>query len=188
MPAGSALRQEELAKRFGVSRLPVRDALLRLESEGLVAVYPNRGAFVTALTKADVREIYDLRVLLEGDLLERAIPRISGIDWRRIDAAHASAAMGAGELEWAALDRAFHLALYAPAQRPRQLALIESLRSTVDRYWSAHAALPARTPEWLRDHDSIVAAARNGDAGTARQLVTNHIERAAEFVLAHMTP
>ena len=183
---GHALRQEELARRFGVSRLPIRDALLRLESEGLVVVYPNRGAYVASLSAAEVREIYDLRVLLEGDILERAVPRTTAADWRRIDAALAAAAAGAEGGEWAALDRAFHLALYAPADRPRQLALIASLRGTVDRYWSAYAALPTRTPEWLRDHEEIVAAARAGDAPAARQRLTAHLERAATFVVGQL--
>jgi DNA-binding GntR family transcriptional regulator len=55
---GAALRQEELAERFGVSRLPVRDALMRLETQGLVHVYPNRGAFVISLSADELREIY----------------------------------------------------------------------------------------------------------------------------------
>src|SRR5829696_1672199 len=90
IPPGQPLRQEELARRFGVSRLPVRDALLRLEAEGLVVVFPNRGAFVVSLSAAEVREIYDLRVLLEGDVLERAVPRVATADWRRIDGALAA--------------------------------------------------------------------------------------------------
>src|SRR5512132_4234499 len=93
---GQALRQEELADRFGVSRLPVRDALLRLEAQGLVHVYPNRGAFVISLSAEDVTEIFDLRILLEGDLIERAVPRLTADDWRRIDAAHAHATRTAG--------------------------------------------------------------------------------------------
>ena len=88
---GQALRQEELADRFGVSRLPVRDALLRLEAQGLVHVFPNRGAFVISLSADEVTEIYEMRLLLEGDILERAVPRMTPDDWRRIDAAHAEA-------------------------------------------------------------------------------------------------
>ncbi|MEO6525102.1 MAG: GntR family transcriptional regulator [Gemmatimonadaceae bacterium] len=186
--AGSALRQEDLAKRFGVSRLPVRDALLRLEAEGLVVVHPNRGAFVTSLTPPEVREIYDMRVLLEGDLIERAVPRMTPTDWRRIDGALASAAFNAGGADWAALDRAFHVALYEPAERPRQLEAITGLRGMVDRYSIAHAVLPTNTPEWLRDHEAIVAAARAGAAAAARRLVTDHLERAAALVLAQIEP
>ena len=183
---GSALRQEELARRFGVSRLPIRDALLRLEGEGLVVVHPNRGAFVVALSADEVREIFELRILLEGDVLERAVSHISASHWRRIDAARANAAAGVDGPEWGELDRMFHLTLYSAAGRPRQEAMIAALRGTVDRYWNAYSALSLRAPEWLRDHDDIVAAARSGDAPKARALLTGHLERAAAVVLAEL--
>jgi DNA-binding GntR family transcriptional regulator len=183
---GQALRQEELAGRFGVSRLPVRDALLRLEGEGLVDVQPNRGAYVTALSADEVREIYHLRVLLEGDAIAHAVPRLTPADRRRIDAAHAAAAHSADGPEWADGDRDFHLALYGPAGRPRQLATIETLRATVDRYSTAHAALPSRTAEWLADHDAIVAACLAGDAAGARRCLTDHLRRAESLVLSAM--
>src|SRR5438046_9746227 len=86
IPPGQPLRQEELAERFGVSRLPVRDALLRLEAQGLVHVYPNRGAFVISLTSNEVREVYEMMILLEGYILDRAVQRLTGADWRRSDA------------------------------------------------------------------------------------------------------
>src|SRR5215217_912423 len=97
---GQPLRQEELAERFGVSRLPVRDALLRLEAQGLVHVYPNRGAFVISLSVDEVREIYEMRILLEGDIIERAVPRMTADDWRLIDAAHTESVRTAGAPEW----------------------------------------------------------------------------------------
>src|SRR3954471_4720361 len=97
---GAALRQEELAERFGVSRLPVRDALMRLEAQGLVHVYPNRGAFVISLSADEVREIYEMRILLEGDILERAVPRMTEEDWRRIEAARIDAERSANGPAW----------------------------------------------------------------------------------------
>src|SRR4051812_12974202 len=183
---GQALRQEELADRFGVSRLPVRDALLRLEAQGLVHVYPNRGAFVITLSADEVREIYDLRILLEGDIIERAVPRMTPEHWRRIDAAHAEATRSAGGPDWADADWRFHSALYESAARPRQLAMIENLRSTVARYSSAHDALPTRTPEWLADHDAILAACRARASVAARRRLEDHLRGGMELVLARM--
>ena len=184
--AGQALRQEELAERFGVSRLPVRDALLRLEAQGLVHVYPNRGAFVISLSADEVREIYEMRLLLEGDIIERAVPRMTSDDRRRIDAAHAEATRTAGGPEWMEGDWRFHRALYEPAARPRQLATIENLRSTVARYSSGHDALPTRTPEWLADHDAILAACRARASVAARRRLEEHLRRAMELVLAKL--
>ena len=183
IPPGAPLRQEELAARFLVSRIPVRDALLRLEAQGLVHVYPNRGAFVIALSADEVREIYDLRILLEGDLIERAVPRMTADDWRRTDAAHAEATRTAGGADWMDGDWAFHRALYAPAGRTRQLALVEQLRSTVARYSSRYDALPEHTAQWLADHDAIVEACRARAAVAGRKRLEAHLGRAAHVVL-----
>ena len=186
IPPGQPLRQEELADRFGVSRLPVRDALLRLEAQGLVEVFPNRGAFVVSLSADEVREIYDLRILLEGDVIERAVPRMSADDWRRIDAAHEASVRSADAPEWADGDWQFHRALYLPADRPRQLAMIDTLRGTVARYWNAYSALPTRTAEWLADHQAILEACRSRAAAAARRRLGDHLRRASELVLAEL--
>src|SRR6187200_37414 len=183
---GQALRQEELAERFGVSRLPVRDALLRLEAQGLVHVYPNRGAFVISLSADEVREIFEMRLLLEGDMIERAVPRMSTDDWRRIDAAQAESTRTAGSDEWVEGDWRLHRALYEPAARPRQLGTIEQLRATVARYWTARDVLPSRTTEWLGDHDAILAACRARASVAARRRLEDHLRRAMEVVLARM--
>jgi DNA-binding GntR family transcriptional regulator len=183
---GQALRQEELAERFGVSRLPVRDALLRLEAQGLVHVYPNRGAFVIALSADEVTEIFEMRILLEGDIIERAVPRMTAEHWRRIDAAHAEATRTAGGPEWVEGDWRFHRTLYEAAERPRQLATIENLRSTVARYSSAYDALPTRTPEWLADHDAILEACRARAAVAAKQRLVQHLRRALALVLTKL--
>ena len=183
IPPGAALRQEELAARFQVSRIPVRDALLRLEAQGLVHVYPNRGAFVIALSADEVREIYDIRILLEGDLIERAVPRMTADDWRRIDAAHAEATRTAGSPDWVDGDWTFHRAMYQPSGKARQLALVEQLRSTVARYSARYGALPEHTAQWLTDHDAIVEACRARAAVAARKRLETHLGRAAQVVL-----
>ena len=76
---GDRLLQEQLAEQLRVSRIPLRDALRRLEAEGLVRIGPRRGAEVTSLTPSDVKEIYDLRIKLETELLEAAIAALTGI-------------------------------------------------------------------------------------------------------------
>ena len=183
---GQALREEELAERFGVSRLPVRDALLRLEAQGLVHVFPNRGAFVISHSADEVTEIYEMRILLEGDIIERAVPKMTADEWRRIDAAHAEATRTAGGPEWIEGDWRFHRTLYEAAARPRQLATIETLRSTVARYSAGHDALPARTPEWLADHDAILEACRARAAVAAKQRLVLHLKRALAVVVARI--
>jgi DNA-binding GntR family transcriptional regulator len=183
VPPGAALRQEDLAQRFAVSRIPVREALRRLESEGLVRVYANRGAFVVSLSAGEIQEIMDLRGLLEGDLMFRAVPRLAEPDWIRIRAAAAAAKKAAATPEWVATDRRFHEALYIPAARPRQLALVMSLRTAIERYETIYRRLPKKRGRWLRDHDDILKACELGDAEGARALLSDHIARAGEFLI-----
>ncbi len=127
-----------------------------------------------------------MRVLLEGDILERAVPRMTADDWRRIDAAHADAARTAGTPEWVEGDWRFHRALYEPAGRARQLETIEHLRGTVARFWTVRDVLPANTQEWLADHRAIVEACRARSSIAARRRVEDHLRRAMELVLARL--
>lgn len=180
---GAPLRQEELAARFGVSRIPIRDALQRLEGDGLVVIYPNRGAFVATLSVDEVREIIDLRILIEGDLISRAVRNMDDDDLRRIEGMADMASRAAGAADWAEADHDFHRALYQPAGRPRQTALVISLRRAIERYGVAHARLPERRAEWIDDHIAIVEACRARDAKAAHRILTDHIARAGAFII-----
>jgi DNA-binding GntR family transcriptional regulator len=183
---GSPLRQELLAKRFSVSRIPVREALRALERDGLVEVHPNRGAYVVELSPAQIVEIIDLRILIEGDLIARSVPRMSESDVRAVTAAADVAAAAASTPEWNETDRRFHEILYAPAERPRQLAIAMALRRSIERYWAIYRQLPARRAEWLRDHEHIVAACRDGDDKRAKRELADHIRRAGEFLIERL--
>src|SRR5688572_16537325 len=77
LPSGQALKQDEIAAQFGVSKIPVREALFQLKAEGLVNFYPNRGAFVSELSAVEVDEIYFMRIALETAVLARAIPDLT---------------------------------------------------------------------------------------------------------------
>jgi DNA-binding GntR family transcriptional regulator len=183
---GAALRQEAIAKRFAVSRIPVREALRALERDGLVEVHPNRGAYVVELSAEQIIEITDLRMLIEGDLIERSVPRMSEADIRTIATAAEIAAATATGPDWNETDRSFHEATYAPAGRTQQLALALTLRRSVARYWTIYGHLPARRKEWLRDHERLVAACRDRDATRAKRELVDHIRRAGQFLLERL--
>ena len=180
LPPGTALRHEELAERFGVSRLPVRDALFKLEAEGLVEIRPNRGAFVVALGPADIAEIYDLRVLLEGEALERAIAAMTAGNNETITRALEAAEQAAYDGRWAEADDAFHLTIYGLSGRPRLVALIEGLRAAVQKYWAQYSVLTANTEQWLRDHRAIYRCCLERKPTEARALLQDHLLGAAE--------
>jgi DNA-binding GntR family transcriptional regulator len=184
VPPGSVLRQEEIARRFAVSRIPVREALRSLERDGLVRVVPNRGAYVIELTSAQIAEIIHLRVLLESDLVALAVPGLSDDSMQRIKTAANAAQAAAATPEWSIADDAFHRALYLPAARPQQLELAMSLRSSLQRYWSIYRQLPAKRGEWLRDHAQLARAYAKRDPDLARRHVVKHIEQAGTFLLS----
>jgi DNA-binding GntR family transcriptional regulator len=132
--AGAPLRQEELATRFGLSRMPVRDALRRLEAEGIVSIHPTRGAFVAKMDPAEIRDIYAVRELLEIEALRLSIP---SLDAAKLDEAAAKLDEIDRELDvgrWGTLNRAFHLALYSACGNGRLMGLIDAQLSASDRY------------------------------------------------------
>jgi DNA-binding GntR family transcriptional regulator len=172
---GAVLRQAELAEQFGTSRIPVREALNSLQAEGLVQIEPNRGAFVTTLSAAELHELFDLRVLLETDVLRRAVPLHSERSLRKLEAIQHELDGETVPLEWLRLDRAFHDELYAPSARPRSLQLVASLRASVERFYLARLGPEARRPEWNDEHQRLIALARAGDADSACAMLAGHL-------------
>lgn len=188
LPPGTPLSQSDLADRFGVSRIPVRDALAQLAADGVIIARPNRTATVLEMSRAEVIEAYDLRLLLEGDLLARALPLMTAEDWTRIDYALARSSLEARQSNWADGDRMFHDALYAPADRPRQMAMVHDLRVACRIQIAAYGQLTQDTDRWLDDHTSIADACRAGDAAIAARLLRRHLKAARNLLLRAMGP
>ena len=182
--AGEDLTQESIATRYRVSRIPVREAMRRLEAEGLITFHANRGAIVTQLSSQDVREIYELRMLLEGDLMERAVPAMTAKDLEKAERIHEALESEKDPKEQDALNRAFHHTLYAPAQRPRQEALVENLRNLVERYQDLGRSLMKSTPAFQKDHKSILKACRQRNPKEARTRLIQHLTHAARLATA----
>ena len=184
---GAELSQVVLAARFGVSRIPIRDALRILAGEGLVEIETNRGAKAIALTPDEVREIYDLRVLLEGDCLRRAAKKLTPAALDEIERVRRQSDLDAGTPGWADGDWAFHRAIYSLAGRPRQLAMIEALRRTCRMFVSAYSTMPAKKSRWLDDHRAIVEHLRRRQVDRAVLALQAHLETAGEYLLKRMT-
>jgi DNA-binding GntR family transcriptional regulator len=184
---GAELSQVELAERFGVSRIPVRDALRILAADGLVEIEINRGARAISLTPDQVREVYDLRILLECDCLRRAAKALTPAALLEIDRVRLKSDLDAGGPDWAAGDWAFHRAIYQRAGRSRQLAMIETLRRTCTLFVSAYATMPGKTPRWLTEHRAMFRHLQNGETDKAVSVLREHLEGAAQHLLARMT-
>ena len=182
-PPGSTLPQGDLADRFGVSRIPVRDALAQLARTGLIALVPNRRACVIEMTREDIAEAYDLRLILECDLLRRAIPRMTRDDLKAIGYALERSDLEARQNNWAEGDRLFHTALYRPAGRPRQLAMTERLRLSCQAQIAVYRTLPDQTGQWLNDHARIVDFCRLRAVEAAKQRLKQHLNAARDALL-----
>jgi DNA-binding GntR family transcriptional regulator len=183
LEAGATLRQEELAERFDVSRMPVREALKRLEGEGLVEVLPSRRVRVAALSRAEIEDVYDMRAALEPLAVRIAVPRLTRAGLR--DAAHALEAAD-DELDAAtfgARNAAFHLALMVPCERPRLLAAVGSLLDVSDRYQRVALHDPDHNARVRDEHHRLLDAAAAGDGDRAARLIEDHVRSAGARLL-----
>lgn len=191
IPEGSQLRQDSLAAEFGVSRIPVREALLQLEGEGLVSQTAHKGYTVTSLSLDEIREVFDLRALIECDLLQRAIPRMTLPD---IDSARAVVAKFDGllarhsqEANWGKLNWQLHAALYAPAGRRRTMRVLQNLHRNADRYLRLQLKLTQHNNERAREeHKRLVDLCEARDSIEACRLLSEHILAARDDLVAFL--
>jgi len=191
-PEGSPLRQDALATELGVSRIPVREALRQLEAEGLVTVQPHCGAVVSSLSLEEIQELFELRALVEGDLIQRAVPRLGAGDLRRageiLDAYEAAFRSGQ-TAAWGQLNWQFHSTLLSAAGRPLSLNLALTLHTQSERYTRLQLVLTRGEVRASGEHREILASAAAGDPGRTRDLLSAHIQRAGhsliEFLRVH---
>lgn len=173
---GERLNQADLAERLGVSRMPVREALRRLEAEGLVTMQPYKGAVVAGISAQELQEIYEMRIALEVLALKRALPRMD--DDHLGDMKDLLRAMDreSDTGEWVALNRQFHDLLYACADRPLLLDTVENLRVKSDRFLRLFATQRDRTSHAQEEHWAIFHACRQGDVDAASRLLQGHLQ------------
>ena len=180
LPPGTRVRQEALARRFGVSRIPVREALRLLESQGLVTLIPHSGARVARLDLAEHLELYRIREALEPVAAAASAPLLSDEQLAELHRLADEIAVSAGDqLRWLDLDRQFHLGSYAAAPMPRLLGMIDDLWSTTQHYRRAyHGTLTADDFAFVDlDHRYILDAFDRRDAVDAEARVRSHIRR-----------
>lgn len=175
---GAQLRQDALAAAFGVSRIPVREALFQLEAEGLVEIVPHKGAIVTGLSMDEIDDVFDLRVVLERRLLADAVPRMTGPDFERLEAAQRAfdAMVASGEIAGSgALNAEFHMALYAAARLPKTASIIAGLLQISERYTRLQLSSSRGIAKASREHRELLAICRKGDARAAGEMLALHI-------------
>src|SRR6202521_5760400 len=181
---GTQLRQDAIATQYQVSRIPVREALRQLDAEGLIAIVPNRGAVVPALSPADIEELFSIRALLEPEVLKLSIPHLTEEDFSEAGAVlhkyvkelrrddHVSA--------WGRLNWQFHSILYSRANQPRFLAIIRNVNNSGERYTRLQLYLTHGMKRANEEHHKILELCRQRDIAAACKLLRRHIEHAGE--------
>ncbi|NJO72314.1 MAG: GntR family transcriptional regulator [Leptolyngbyaceae cyanobacterium RM1_406_9] len=183
---GQSLRQDEIAAQFGVSRIPLREALRQLEAEGLVMLSPNRGATVAVMSPEEAQEICEIRVALEGLALQLAIPNLTEADLDKAAEILKKTGRETDVGRWAKLNWEFHAVLYAAGDRPRLLSLIKTLHTNIDRYIRLQMAKMNYLEKSQHEHQQLLEACRKGDSKAAVRLLKRHIETAGEQLVAYL--
>ena len=199
---GMALRQEEICRRFGVSRTPVREALRKLQAQNLVVIAPHRGAVVRLPARSEVHEIYVLRAELEGLACELAATTVSGADIESLERAQAAVEAATAELElrprdvqqgWFFLpliranDR-FHEVVHSAAGNALLRTTLVNLQSSFpkDLVWRAVRSAGENRTFVIDEHRAVLDALRAGDGPAARARMARHVAHAGAVLLGYL--
>lgn len=176
---GDRLKAEDIASGLGMSRMPIREALRRLSAEGLLVMRPNRGATVRALTLDDIREIFEMRSVLEGLALRLAVPRVNDRALETLEELleRMERSRHRDDGEWLTHHRRFHETACRLSGRPRLVREVSSLHTAIEPYirvWFINSDKPIGANA-QREHEQILDALRGGDPQKAERVMQHHI-------------
>lgn len=184
--SGQPLKQDVLAKHFEVSKIPVREALYQLKSEGLVNFLNNRGVIVSSLSSCEVGEIYTMRMALEEIALERAIPNLKAANQIAAESALKLIDASTNPLDWAALNWEFHASLYRAAQMPKLLETVSLLHNNVSRYLLLYLKQMDFQDTSQAEHWALLEASIAGKTQQALKILRKHLNDALKQTLHFM--
>lgn len=175
LPPGMQLRQDDIAAKYGTSRIPVREALKQLAVEGLVDFLPNRGAVVKIFSVTDLMEMMEIRIGLETRALRLAIPNMVDSDFASAAAILTSYDEEPRSEMWSQMNWQFHRSLYVPCNMPRLLALMELNWNHVSWFTRTQVSKAAGKEDPNREHWKILEACQGGTIDKAVSLLEQHI-------------
>lgn len=186
-PPGTRLRQEELANQYGASRVPVREALRILESDGLVTTVANAGAWISRLSLDECVELYQVRERIEPLLLRYSMPQLLREQVDRLATLAEEMAAVHDVERFLELDREFHLGSYAGASTTFLGQTVERLWNTTQHYRRAFTQLLNEDSHRILhdEHHMLVAAIRDGDSTEAERVLLGHIRRTRRQLANH---
>lgn len=173
------LRQDKIAEELGLSKIPIREALVQLKAEGLVTLHLNRGAYVSTLNAAEAAEIYTIRIALETVALESAIPHHTPAQLMEAENTLRVMDVETDVARWTELNWQFHAQLYQAAQMPRLISILEPLHINVARYLVLYLNNLGYQAASQGEHYAILQACRAGNVTEAVQLLRQHLQSAS---------
>jgi DNA-binding GntR family transcriptional regulator len=186
LPPGTVLSQTDIAAEYGVSRIPVRDALHVLAGEGLVTLGVT-GATVTGLSIRELQELYEMREAIEPVVTAIAVPNVGRAESTQMAALLAR--MESADIapaDWLEANAAFHALIYTRADRSRMVELTEQLRRLTDRYVYLHLEVIGDVEHLHEEHRQILAAVQRGNAQEVADLTRVHLETSHDFILRYL--
>lgn len=183
---GQVLRQDQIARMFNTSRIPVREALTRLEEQGLITTQRYRGAVVAALSVEEIVEIFEFRALVESEVIHRSVSNISDetLDLARSYCEAFSAATDPSK--WGDLNRLFHYTLYRDCGLPYYLQIVNSALGRIERYQRVQLTVTVGMDRATREHQAILDACVARNADLAAELTRNHILGASRSLIGFL--
>ena len=186
---GQYLRLEEIAARFDVSTMPVREALRDLEAEGLVTSFPHRGAIVTRLSAEELQDIYDIRVMLEEMATRLAVPLVTEDTLSELTSLVDQMEEHQGRVATLTkLNHQFHITLYAASGRSHLCELNRMLRCRTQHYLHLYT-VEVKADNFLQtqgEHRAILEACRRGDAEQAAIIMHEHVAQVGRALVEYI--
>lgn len=180
---GAVLRQDNIAKLFNVSRIPVREALTRLEEQGLITTQRYRGSVVASLSLDEIKEIFEFRSLIEPEVIRHSVQSASQDSLEQAADYCRRFGSEADPKNWGMLNRQFHYMLYRDCQRPYYLQVVNSALDRIERYQRLQLTLTNGMDRARREHQGMLDASLAGDADRAAELTRQHILGAGQSLI-----
>lgn len=183
---GERLMEIQLANKLGVSRTPIREAIRKLELEGLVLMVPRKGAEVAEITEKNLRDVLEVRCALEELAVQLACDRIDEARMQQLldAAAHFRNILGTADItELGEADEAFHDVIFQATDNRRLIQLLNNLREQMYRYRIEYLKKKECYPQLLEEHAAIIQAIREHDKAKATEITVQHINNQVDTVV-----
>jgi DNA-binding GntR family transcriptional regulator len=187
---GKKINEEHIAKEIQVSRTPIREALCRLENEGIVKIIPRRGAFVSDLTETNVKEILLIREVLEGLAVRLAVENMDEEMFEKLRKALEKVSILPEEdrdlINYTRSEVDFHALLLSASNNQMLKNMMEIVNAHLQIIRLRTVVIPERAQKTVEEHQQILKAIENGDAPTAEELMRKHVRSVREVALRNI--